>query len=70
VIGGTGELHIQIILKDLSEYFCGGIELVISDPIIPYRETIIATSNQICMSKSPNKHNHIHLTAEPLAEGI
>jgi elongation factor 2 len=70
IIAGAGELHIEICLKDLQEEYMGGTEIRISDPVVSYRETVSATSNQICLSKSPNKHNRLYMTAEPLAEEL
>jgi len=70
IIAGAGELHLEICLKDLKEEYCGGIELKTSDPVVSYRETVTETSNQICLSKSPNKHNRMYVTAEPLKQGI
>jgi len=70
IVAGAGELHLEICLKDLREEYCGGIELKTSDPVVSYRETVTETSNQICLSKSPNKHNRLYVTAEPLKAGI
>jgi len=70
IIAGAGELHLEICLKDLREEYCGGIELKTSDPVVSYRETVTETSNQICLSKSPNKHNRLYVTAEPLKSGL
>jgi elongation factor 2 len=70
IIAGAGELHLEICLKDLKEEYCGGIELKTSDPVVSYRESVIAKSDQICLSKSPNKHNRMYVTAEPLSAGI
>lgn len=70
IIAGAGELHLEICLKDLKEEYCGGIELKTSDPVVSYRETVTETSNQICLSKSPNKHNRMYVTAEPFKSGL
>jgi len=70
IVAGAGELHLEICLKDLKEEYCGGIELKTSDPVVSYRESVTATSDQICLSKSPNKHNRMYVTAEPLTAGI
>jgi elongation factor 2 len=70
IVAGAGELHLEICLKDLKEEFCGGIELITTDPVVSYRETVSVTSNQICLSKSPNKHNRLYMTAEPFADGL
>ena len=69
IVAGSGELHLNICLNDLkNEYSNCGIK--ISDPFVSYRETVTAISNQICLSKSANKHNRIYATAEPLAEKL
>eukprot|EP01123_Difflugia_compressa_P011589 TRINITY_DN46_c0_g1_i1.p1 TRINITY_DN46_c0_g1~~TRINITY_DN46_c0_g1_i1.p1 ORF type:complete len:408 (-),score=88.88 TRINITY_DN46_c0_g1_i1:187-1410(-) len=70
IIAGAGELHLEICLKDLKEEYCGGIELKTSDPVVSYRETVTELSNQICLSKSPNKHNRMYVNAEPLKTGL
>jgi len=69
IVAGAGELHLEICLKDLAEEFTG-IELITTDPVVSYRETVYSKSNQVCLSKSPNKHNRLWVTAEPFAEGL
>lgn len=69
IICGCGELHIEICLKDLVDDY-SGIEIIKSDPVVPYKETVTATSSQTCLSKSPNKHNRIYMVAEPLNEEL
>jgi len=69
IICGSGELHLEICLKDLIEDYAK-IEIVKSDPIVPYKETVTEKSSQICMSKSPNKHNRLYVIAEPLDEDL
>jgi len=70
IIAGAGELHLEICLKDLQEDYMGGAELNISEPVVSFRETVLNESNQICLSKSPNKHNRLFCTARPLEEGL
>jgi len=70
IIAGAGELHLEICLKDLKEEYCGGIELKTSDPVVSYRESVTEKSNQICLSKSPNKHNRMYVDAEPMKSGL
>jgi elongation factor 2 len=41
-----------------------------SDPVVSYRETVIEESNQVCLSKSPNKHNRIFAKACPMPDGL
>merc|ERR1711868_222102 len=67
VVAGAGELHLEICLKDLEEDHAG-VPLTISDPVVQYRETVSELSSMTALSKSPNKHNRIYMTAEPLSE--
>merc|ERR1712032_667073 len=69
VIAGCGELHVEICLKDLRDEYAQ-CEFNVSDPVVSYRETVTQTSGQTCLAKSPNKHNRIYLTAEPLVEEL
>lgn len=69
IVAGSGELHIEICLKDLEEDHAG-IEIIKSDPVVTYKETVSELSSQVCLSKSPNKHNRLYVTAEPMAEGL
>merc|ERR1712167_450479 len=66
VIAGCGELHVEICLKDLREEYAQ-CESTVSDPVVSYRETVGELSTQTALAKSPNKHNRIYLTAEPMA---
>jgi len=58
IIAGCGELHIEICLKDLVEEFAK-CEIKKGDPVVSYRETVTDDSSQLCLSKSPNKHNRL-----------
>ena len=69
IIAGCGELHIEICLKDLQEDFMNGAPIVISDPVVSYRETVADESSKTVMSKSPNKHNRLYCKAKPLGYG-
>merc|ERR1719231_1196549 len=69
IIAGCGELHIEICLKDLQEDFMNGAPIVISDPVVSYRETCTEESSRTVMSKSPNKHNRLYVKALPLGYG-
>ena len=69
VIAGSGELHIEICLHDLQTEYCN-IDLIKSDPIVTFKETVSEKSSQDCMSKSPNKHNRLYCVAEPLNEEL
>ena len=69
IIAGCGELHVEICLKDLVEEYAK-IEIKKSDPVVTYKETVMAESSQTCLAKSPNKHNRIYLTAAPLGDEL
>jgi elongation factor 2 len=69
VIAGCGELHLEICLKDLVDEY-SHIEIIKSDPVVPYKETVTVTSSQTCLAKSPNKHNKLYLVADPLKEEL
>jgi len=69
IIAGAGELHLEICLKDLEEDHAQ-IPLKKSDPVVSYRETVSEESNQMCLSKSPNKHNRLFMRACPMPDGL
>merc|ERR1711963_75924 len=69
IIVGAGELHLEICLKDLEEDHAG-IPLKKTDPVVSYRESVSAPSSQMCLSKSPNKHNRLFMRAEPMPDGL
>merc|ERR1711970_1189004 len=69
IIAGAGKLHLEICLKDLEEDHAG-IPLKKSDPVVSYRETVSELSDIMCLSKSPNKHNRLYMTASPLPDGL
>lgn len=70
VIAGCGELHVEICLKDLRDDYCKGVEILTSDPVVSYRETVQEESSEMALAKSPNKHNRLYMKAEPLAEEL
>ncbi len=66
IIAGAGELHLEICLKDLQEDFMKGAPIVISEPVVAFRETVQAESSREVMSKSPNKHNRLTMKGYPM----
>jgi len=46
------------------------MEIITSDPVVSYRETVSETSSEICLAKSPNKHNRLYMTAQPFPKGL
>jgi elongation factor 2 len=69
IVAGAGELHLEICLKDLEEDHAG-VPLRISDPVVSYRESVGADSRMVALSKSPNKHNRLYMSASPLGEEV
>jgi len=70
IVAGAGELHLEICIKDLQEEYMGGAEIIVSEPVVSFRETVIAESSEVCLSKSPNKHNRLYVVAKPLEEKL
>jgi elongation factor 2 len=69
IVAGSGELHMEICLQDLeNDHAC--CEIIKSDPVVTYKETVSELSSVVCLAKSPNKHNRIFMTCEPFAEGL
>lgn len=62
-VAGAGELHLEICLKDLSEYAQCGI--LVDEPMVSYLEGVNSHYGPE-MSKSSNKHNRIYMTVEPI----
>ena len=67
IIAGSGELHVEICINDLVNEFAQ-IEIIKSDPIVSYRETVRELPSAPAMSKSANSHNRLYVIAEPLTE--
>lgn len=66
LISGMGTLHLEIALWDLKQR-AGNIEFVTSKPLVIYRESIRDKSRPF-ETKSPNRHNRIVISVEPLNE--
>lgn len=69
IIAGCGELHVEICLKDLIEEFAK-CDITQGDPVVTYKESIKEESSQMCLSKSPNKHNRLFMKAIPIGEEL
>jgi len=69
VVAGAGELHIDVIMNNLRDQYCKGFPFTVSDPVVPFRETVQCES-PVCLSKSPNKHNRMYIKAEPLSQEL
>ena len=66
VIAGMGVLHLEIATALIAD---AKVEIVTSQPLINYRETIRSSAGPI-MTKSPNRHNKIFMKVEPLDEKV
>ncbi|XP_042466319.1 elongation factor 2-like [Zingiber officinale] len=66
---GASELHIEICLKDLQEDFMGG-EIIVSDPVVSFHETVLEKSSRSVMSKYPNNPNRLYMEAQPMEEAL
>jgi elongation factor 2 len=66
LIAGMGSLHLEIALWDLQQR-TGGIEITTTPPIVVYRESLTKALGPF-EGKSPNKHNRLYVTVEPINE--
>lgn len=46
------------------------MEIIQSEPVVTYKETVNANSSQVCYTKSPNGFNRLFGTAQPLGENL
>ncbi|MBU0533005.1 elongation factor EF-2 [Candidatus Micrarchaeota archaeon] len=67
LVSGNGELHLEIIEYKIKNE--KKIPILTSPPIVLYRETLIGKAGPI-EGKSPNKHNRLKFTVEPLEAHI
>ena len=67
LISGMGELHLEIITYRIKRD--KGVEIVTSEPIVVYRETVSGTASSV-EGKSPNRHNRFYLDLAPLAPDV
>jgi elongation factor 2 len=67
LISGMGELHLEIITGRIKRD--KGVEIVTSEPIVVYRETITQKAGPV-EGKSPNRHNRFYIEIEPLPDEI
>ena len=68
LLSGTGELHLEIAVKDLQDM--QNIVVKQSEPIVTFRESIEGVTKEPALAKSPNKHNRLYVTAEPLTTEV
>ncbi len=61
LISGMGELHLEIVTGRIKRD--KGVEIVTSEPIVVYRETVTGTIKSV-EGKSPNRHNRFYFDLE------
>ncbi|MHA1132013.1 MAG: hypothetical protein ACTSQQ_14535, partial [Candidatus Helarchaeota archaeon] len=66
LISGLGELHLELIINELKKK---GLEIIVSDPIVTFRESICKKTEKI-ISRSVNAKNFMEIVAEPLESQI
>lgn len=68
IIGAAGELHMELCLEQLEEF--AGIAIVASEPVVSFRETVIAATPEPLLAKSQNKHNRFWMSASPMGDDL
>ena len=68
LMSGMGELHLEITEYRIRKEH--GVDIVTSEPIVVYRESVAKKSPNKFEGKSPNKHNRFYIEVEPLPENI
>jgi len=68
LMSGMGELHLEITEYRIRNDY--SVDIVCSEPIVVYRESIGKKSPQKFEGKSPNKHNRFYIEVEPLPANI
>lgn len=66
---GSGELYMDCVLRDLRQSF-GKVQIRVSDPVVPFAETVLETSALQCYADTPNGQNKMVMVAEPLEDSI
>jgi elongation factor 2 len=68
LMSGMGELHLEITEYRIKNDY--KVDIVTSEPIVVYRESVATKSPNKFEGKSPNKHNRFYIISEPLTENI
>ena len=66
LIAGMGTLHLEIATTLITKT---GLQIATSTPIVIYRESVKGSAGPV-EGKSPNKHNKVYLSVEPLPDKI
>ncbi|KAI5152578.1 elongation factor 2, partial [Enteropsectra breve] len=68
-IACAGELHLEIILSDLKNFYAK-CDFNVEKPQVKYYEGFSGTVEKAKMKKSANKHNRVYMTCSPLEDEI
>jgi len=68
LMSGMGELHLEITEYRIKNDY--KLDIVTSEPIVVYRESVGKKSPHSFEGKSPNKHNRFYIEVEPLDKKI
>jgi len=68
LMSGMGELHLEITEYRIKNDY--KVDIVTSEPIVVYRESVAKKSPNKFEGKSPNKHNRFYIVCEPLPDNI
>lgn len=68
IIAGCGELHMEICVHELRRY--AGREIIVSEPVVSYRETVLESTTEPELVKSNNKKNRFWGRVEPLHKDL
>jgi len=68
LMSGMGELHLEITEYRIKNEY--KVDIVCSEPIVVYRESVAKKSPNKFEGKSPNKHNRFYIEVEPLPENV
>ncbi|MCX8158586.1 MAG: elongation factor EF-2 [Candidatus Diapherotrites archaeon] len=67
LVSGMGELHLEVVQYRIENDH--KVPIQVSPPIVVYKETVTAKSKEV-ESKSPNKHNKLYITVEPIEKNV
>jgi elongation factor 2 len=67
LVSGLGELHLEAKVENKLKEL--GLDIEMSKPIVVYRESILKPG-PVVEGKSPNKHNKLYISVEPLEDGV
>ncbi|KAL0661632.1 LOW QUALITY PROTEIN: hypothetical protein Bca4012_098469 [Brassica carinata] len=70
IVAGARDFILKFVLRIFRMIFMGGVEIVKSDSVVSFCETVLERSICKVMSKSPNKHNRLYMEARPLEDGL